>query len=191
MELETERLIIRDYKIDDKYNIFKLHNDKNVTYCAPYLYKESLHEAEDRIKYILNDAKSADRTHYYFIIELKSTKAFIGTVGYAVIGAAETATGDKTEVEIEYFLSEAYWNMGYATEALARILKYAFENKRIPKASAWCLAENAASEKVMIKCGMRKTAYLPKPKMYHGVLKDRLKYQITEEDYAEIYARRG
>jgi ribosomal-protein-alanine N-acetyltransferase len=137
MVLETERLIIRDYKIEDKYNLFKLHINKNVTYCAPYLYKESLSEAEDEINYILNDAKSADRTHYYFIIELKSTKAFIGTVGYAVIGTAETASGDKTEVEIEYFLSEDYRNVGYATEALTGILKYAFENKRIQKASAW------------------------------------------------------
>jgi hypothetical protein len=47
MKFKTERLIIHDYKIEDKYNLFKLHNDKNVIYYAPYLYKESISDAEN------------------------------------------------------------------------------------------------------------------------------------------------
>lgn len=49
------------------------------------------------------------------------------------------------------------------------------EKVHVQKASAWCRAENARSERVMIKRGMTKVAYIPK---YQTHPRASLEYQV-------------
>lgn len=89
-------------------------------------------------------------------------------------------------VEIEYYLLEKYWHKGYMSEALKKLLTFAFEENSVRKAFAVCQIENVKSENVMVKCGMYKSAEQPEQKVYNGVLKERLKYELISDNYFRV-----
>jgi RimJ/RimL family protein N-acetyltransferase len=66
-------------------------------------------------------------------------------------------------------------------EALKKIISVAFEKDDVLKIFAQCHKDNPRSERVMIKCGMYKSANQPAPKMYNGVLKENIRYEITAD----------
>ena len=117
MELKTERLLLREYTLNDKYNLKELFAKEYIKQYAPFLYDKSILEIESYIDFYTENAKSQCRTHYYFIAELISTYEFIGIVGYSK-DDADAINIAGTSVELEYYLLEKYWNKGYASEAL-------------------------------------------------------------------------
>lgn len=139
------------------------------------------------IRFDIDNAKSSNRTHYYFIIELQPTCDFIGIVGYSLVGEEMNIRGvTGASVEIEYYLLEKYWHKGYMSEALKKLLTFAFEENSVRKAFAVCQIENVKSENVMVKCGMYKSAEQPEQKVYNGVLKERLKYELISDNYFRV-----
>lgn len=62
--------------------------------------------------------------------------------------------------EVDYKLGSAFWGRGYASEALAAVLAYLFGQAGFHRVQAKCAAENAASERVMQKAGMRREGVL-------------------------------
>ena len=55
-------------------------------------------------------------------IVLKSTGKLIGTCGFTSVDL------EHSKGEIGYVLNKAYRNLGYGTEAVNRVLEYAFED---------------------------------------------------------------
>jgi RimJ/RimL family protein N-acetyltransferase len=58
------------------------------------------------------------------------------------------------EIEIGYMLKRSAWGKGYATEATKRLLKFAFEESPLQELVATTDPENAASQRVLEKCGL-------------------------------------
>ena len=56
-------------------------------------------------------------------------------------------------VELGYGISEEYRNLGYATEAVETILAWAFDQPGVNSVAAETAADNAASRRVLEKCG--------------------------------------
>jgi len=183
MEQKTQRLILREITDDDKHNLFKLFSEKFVSIRQAHLPTKSISNVEDYIKFHNENAKSANRTHYYFIIELQATRDFIGMVGYSYVGTVNINGVTGPEMELEYYLLEEHWKKGYMTEALKKIISYAFDETNVRKIFAQCHKDNPSSENVMIKCGMYKSARQPKPKMYNGILKENVRYELTADCY--------
>lgn len=57
------------------------------------------------------------------------------------------------DIEVGYFLKRSAWGKGYATEACTRILGLAFEELSLSEVVATLDGGNAASRKVLLKCG--------------------------------------
>lgn len=58
------------------------------------------------------------------------------------------------EIEIGYLLKRAAWGRGYATEAAARLLRFAFEDSPLEEVVAVTDPENRSSRNVLSKIGM-------------------------------------
>ena len=185
MELKTERLILREFVKNDKHNLYKLFSEEFVSTYEVHLPK-NISDIEDYIKFHMKNAKSSNRTHYYYIIELQETHDFLGMIGYSFVEEMNVNGIIGSVMELEYYLLEAHWNKGYMTEALKKIISSAFENDRILKIFAQCKKDNIKSEKVMIKSGMYKSAKQPEPKFYNGVLKEPVRYELTSESYIRL-----
>jgi RimJ/RimL family protein N-acetyltransferase len=113
MEFKTERLILREFAKDDKHNLYKLFKEEFVSMYEAHLPK-NISGIEDYIKFHVENAESSDRTHYYFVIELQSTRDFIGIIGYSFVekmnrklsevGEKKAASSKKVRATLDNFI---------------------------------------------------------------------------------------
>lgn len=79
--------------------------------------------------------------------------------------------------ELGWRLHPDYWGQGLASEAAARIARFAFEELDAPLVTAVCHPENAASSRVMERLGMR---YRGEERWYERTL---AVYQMTRAEW--------
>ena len=93
-----------------------------------------------------------ERRRYFLAVELRDSARLIGDAGFQWT----RREGRQREGGFGYFLERAYWSRGYGTEAARLVLALAFGELGATVMRASCDAHNAASEKVMQKCGMQR-----------------------------------
>lgn len=177
--LETERLILRDYREDDFSAYYKLKTDSRTMYYLQDLQIFTEEEAYEDFHIVLNDMKKPDRKFYFLHIELKDSHEQLGSIGYTVI--------DNTPMEkivgAGYFIYPKFWGKGYTTEAFQRVIEFAFSANNVYRISAGCLAENVGSERVMQKCGLIKEAEHIDNEWHNGKMKTRLEYRLLKREW--------
>lgn len=180
--LETERLILRDYKETDREAYFKLKSDKKTMYYLQDIELHTKEEAETDFDNVLADMKSDDRRFYFFHMETKEMHEQVGSIGYTVMD--NTPYGKI--VHLGYFTYPEFWSNGYVTEALKRILEFAFKENGVYRVSTGCLKENKGSERVMQKCGMIKEADKKEYEYHDGKMKDRVEYRLLKNEWEKL-----
>ena len=116
--------------------------------CALHPVKEARRDFAE----VLSDMKSLERKFYFCHMELKDTHEQVGSIGYTV--EADTPVGKL--VHLGYFTYPRHWGNGYTSEALKKVLEYAFTQDNVYRVTTGCLAENKGSERVMQKNGLIK-----------------------------------
>lgn len=181
MYLETERLLLRDYEPTDLKSYFELKSDPKTMYYLQDLRLFTMRQAKDDLKQILADQKSESRKFYFFNIVLKKSGRSIGSIGYTVTD--HTPVGKL--VQAGYFTVPGAWGQGYTTEALKRVLRFAFLENNVYRVTTGCLKENAGSEKVMRKCGLIKEAEHIDWEWHDGKMKTRLEYRLLRNEWKD------
>jgi [ribosomal protein S5]-alanine N-acetyltransferase len=82
--------------------------------------------------------------------------------------------------EIGYWLGEAFWAKGIATEAVGLITKYGFETLQLRKIYAGVFAFNQDSMRVLEKNGYQKEAILKDSVIKNGKISDEHRYSILK-----------
>ena len=177
--LETERLVLRDYLASDKEDYYRLKSDPETMYYLQDIRLSSREEAHEDFTAVLADAASPDRRFYFFRAQLKDSGEPIGSIGYTVTGGGPEG---KT-VHAGYFFLPATWGRGYGTEAMKRVLEFAFLEDGVTRVTTGCLAENKGSERVMQKCGMIREGEFPDWEYHDGCWKTRVQYRLLLHEY--------
>jgi ribosomal-protein-alanine N-acetyltransferase len=179
LRLVGDRIILRDQVADDLDAMHQWLGDPETSCFLSWATRSReetlLHLAEG----IREQSKEA-RQKYYLTMVLKSDGAVIGDAG---IDVKKRGPGGG-EGEIGFFLIKRYWGRGYATEAARLVIDYGFSQLGLHRITASCLAANAASERVMQKCGMVKEGVLRKSDFRLGEWQDRSIYSILREEWA-------
>lgn len=76
----------------------------------------------------------------------------IGTCGFTNFDL------ENNSAEIGYVLNPNFWGMGFAAEAILRVMGFGFAELRLHRMKAKIMAGNRASCRVAEKCGMRHEA---------------------------------
>ncbi len=84
-------------------------------------------------------------------------------------GGVFPSAREPGEVEVGYAIKPAYWGNGFATEITLESLRVGFEDLRLERIIAVAQVTNAASRRVMEKCGMSFEAETPSPDGIPGV----------------------
>lgn len=184
--LETERLLLRDHVPDDLPSHHALLSDAKAMVYLPDLKTESLEQSKANLSEALSEIGAEARTKFFLRIEKKDTKEHVGEIGYTV---TDFAPAGKL-VHLGYFLRPECWGMGFATEAAREVLRFAFEENAVFRVSTGCITENAASERVMRKCGMIKEALHRQREWHDGKLKDRVEYRLLREEFLQIHPKK-
>lgn len=143
--LETTRLTLRAPRPADAAAIAALANNPRVaeqTARLPYPY------SRDHARQWVARAKRPHAEMASFVIVAKKPKArLLGAVGF---GRLE---GD--DPDLGFWLGEPYWGNGYATEAARAVIDFAFLTIGLERLAACCRITNAASRRVLEKCGFQ------------------------------------
>jgi len=149
--LKTKRLILRDWSPSDREPFARLNADPRVTeFLRGALTREESNSLADRI-----EARFLQHGFGLCAAELcdgpGKNRGFIGFIGLAVpsFDAAFTPC-----VEIGWRLAADYWGRGLATEGAAEIVRYAFEDLKLPSLVSFTSSDNTRSCRVMEKLGM-------------------------------------
>ena len=140
-ELETQRLILRKPVIEDLKDFHKYASKSNIGPNAGWLPHYSLEES----KHVL---KSFIKENNVWAITLKAYNKLIGT-----IDLRDHDYFSHEVYEIGYSLDDKYWNKGIVTEALNKVIDYAFGELKIKRLIASHSENNIASQKVLEKNG--------------------------------------
>lgn len=138
--LETERLILRQWKFSDSKDLFEYAKDPNVGPNAGW----SPHEDEEESKNIIKMFIDNDE---YAIVH-KADNKVIGS-----IGLFNTQNLPESSQEIGYVLSPKYWGNGLIPEAVEKLKQYGFNEMKLEE--IWCghYDFNSQSKRVNEKCG--------------------------------------
>lgn len=144
-KLETKRLILRKFTLDDTEEMFNgWCDDPEVTKYMTWNPHRNIEETKTILASWINAYNDPDTIRYG--ICLKNSGKLIGS-----IDVVDYVDGNP---EIGYCLSKRYWNNGYMTEALEALVKYLFQsgfNKIIIEADI----RNIGSNRVIEKCGFK------------------------------------
>lgn len=179
MRLETERLILHDYTLTDLDNYFKLKSDPETMYYMDDIRLATKEEARTELIWLMVDRTGGNRMFYFLHMELKSTHEQVGSIGYTVTD--ETPVGKL--VHVGYFTYPKFWNNGYVTEALNKVLEFAFTEGNVYRVTTGCLAENIGSERVMQKCGLIKEAEHVDWEWHDNGMKSRFEYRLLRDEW--------
>lgn len=144
--METERLLLRRFTEQDIPAMFtNWASHPAVTRCLTWTPHRSEKETKAVVEGWLRQYKHKD--FYEWAIQEKSTGQLIGSIGLV--------NGDSRKCcEAGYCLGEQWWNQGYATEALRKVLEFAIKKVGYRRVIAKHAIENPASGRVMQKAGM-------------------------------------
>lgn len=161
-------ITLRLQKIHDAQRFFEILNNPNFLYFGSQ--PDSI-EAE--IAWLEGNEKRF-REHKEWNYTILKGEDIIGGIGVK-INQHRSYIG-----EIGYFIDEAYWRQGIATEAVRLLEEICMRELRMTRFELLMLPENIGSEKVAIKCGYRKEGILQKALLHKdGSKRDCLLYART------------
>ena len=145
MRIETDRLVITELTMDMAESLHLNSLDDDNRRFVPDEVFETVEEAAETIAYLRTCYQSGTGPQVY-AVTCKDGKL----AGY--VQAVPLGEG----LEIGYHIGAAYTRNGYATEAVKAFLPVIMEKIGIQEMLGICLADNAASVKVMERCGFVK-----------------------------------
>lgn len=149
-KIVTERLALHRLKYGDAEEIFYTYASKpEVTKYLAFPTHRSVTDARDFVSYATVAWERG--TDYAFGIRLKADNRLIGSIG---------VMNENGKVHFGYCLSPNYWNRGFATEACQAVLEFVKKQHEVYRIWTFIDAENAASGKVLLKCGLVEEARL-------------------------------
>ncbi len=134
----------------------------------------------DSIRNFVLDKISSD-SEFLFAILLNDSETHIRNIKLGTIdprhlrGDISLFIGDKTQ-----------WGKGYASEAIALISKFAFEEKGLGKLNAGCYVQNKGSEKAFLKCGFKQEGYFSEQYLFNGERIDSISLGMTKKEFVAL-----
>lgn len=172
----TERLLLRPVVAADLAAVHALNSMPETNRYNPSGIPENIMQSQFAVDGWVNENQKENGAGYYFAIELLESQAFIGLIAL-VLGK-----GKYRNAEVWYKLHSAHWGCGYATEAMSRLLVFAFEELKLHRIEAGCAVDNVASIRVLEKVGMTREARRRQLLPLQGGWSDNFEFAILETD---------
>jgi RimJ/RimL family protein N-acetyltransferase len=143
--LETKRLLLRTFTLNDAELIYELNKDPDVNRYTGDPILDLAHAREVLEKIILPQYDLYN--HGRWAVHTKPGLGFIGWCGLK-------ARPERDEIDLGYRFIKSSWGQGYATEAAFASLNYGFEKLGLKRIVGRAMPENGASLRVLEKCNM-------------------------------------
>jgi ribosomal-protein-alanine N-acetyltransferase len=174
--LESERLYYREFVTEDAQLMYELDSDPDVHRYLLDGVSPNVEHSMKAIHYIRQQYE--ERGLGRMAAFVKGTDEFVGWVGLKI--EENTINGYSGFYDIGYRIMQKEWHKGYATEATRFFIDYAFNMLVVQKINAYVFETNAASRKVLEKCGLKPIAIFD----YEGI--DSVWYEIENPAFKKV-----
>ncbi len=153
MQLESERLLLREFRLTDWPAVDAYTSDPDV---VKYMHFGPTTEAETRehLAGCLAAAAEEPRRIYELAVVLRAGEQLIGGATIAI------HPHEGRHASFSYLLHTQYWGKGYATEAMRTLIEFGFTVLHLHRLEDTCDTRNQASVRVMEKLGMSREGLL-------------------------------
>ncbi len=148
---QTNKFILRPFKLNDAENLQKYLNNPNVAHNlsrVPYPY--TLEMANDWLSKVVERNK----------MENPSTRNFCIEINDIASGGISLESEMPHKAIIGYWLAEDYWKKGIMSEAVKLISDYAISELNFDRLEAHVLEYNPASKRVLEKAAFSQEAFI-------------------------------
>ncbi len=167
--INTERLVIRRYVEDDLDRLHLFFNNEEVTGSTDMPLHRSLEETKEFLGMLIQ-SYSSDEPLFAMAISKKDNGEVIGSCGFASLEFSP-------DTQVYYALEPEFRGMGYATEAMEKMIEYMVLVLDINRIAVYCSPENIDSINLAKRVGME----------YQGTVKmddrDSEYFLLTREKY--------
>jgi putative acetyltransferase len=180
--LETERLILRKWNLEDLEDFYEYARNPNVGPNAGWEPHKDKESSENILKNFV------DQEEVWAIVYKENGKA-IGSIGMHEDRRRADVSASIRVKMIGYVLSEEYWGKGIMSEACKAVVKYAFDEAKLELLTIFHYPFNIRSKRVIEKCGFRYEGTLRlASKIYDGTVHDSVCYSITKDEFHKFYS---
>ncbi len=174
--LETNRLILRRFKMEDAQDMYNnWASDNEVTKYLTWPTHTNIDVSKQVLAIWIEQYN--DLQKYEWAIELKETGSVIGSIGLLNID------NQNENCEIGYCIGRLYWGKGITAEAAKAVINFGLKEVGFQRITGRHDCENTASGRVMQKCGLTHEGVLRKiNKNNKGELVDCTYYSILKDE---------
>jgi uncharacterized cupin superfamily protein/RimJ/RimL family protein N-acetyltransferase len=155
--LETVRLILRPFEIEDAPHVFKYASNPNVAAPVTWFPHKTIEDSKIFISFA-HTCYLQGMLEPMAVCFKNEPKLVIGTVG------AFWSSKPSKIIEVGAVLDESYWGQGIIPEALEKLIEVTWSHYDVVRIQGRCKVGNSKSRKMMEKLGMN----------YEGTLKSSL-----------------
>ncbi len=174
--IATERLLLRPLRLDDAESIHRLVNDWEVVRMLsqlPFPYPRAL--ADKWIASTLEQIERGSGYHLAITGQENGREMLIGCIGLRL--DIKPRVGN-----LGYWIGRRYWGHGVATEAAARLSRWALANLDLDRLEAHVAVDNPASGAVLRRAGFREVGEGMEAFLARGGKHPVIRYEATRED---------
>ncbi|MBL4937693.1 GNAT family N-acetyltransferase [Clostridium sp. YIM B02515] len=175
--LESENIVLKKIEEIDLEELFSIYSNDNVFKYCGIIPKKNKETVKNMIEHFERDYNKKSRIKWGIYYKQDNMK---------LVGIIEVFDINQkiNMVTIGYFLAEAYWKKGIATESLKILVRYLFENVGVNRIQAEVMPDNNESKKVLIKNGFIKEGALRQASLWSGKgVVDLEVYGLLYQDY--------
>lgn len=172
-ELTTQRLILRPVVRSDLPDILTLAGEAAVAETTAAI-PHPLSEAD--VEEWLISTTPRDRRAYAVL--RAEDQVFIGVLDLTIGGHSGPA-------HIAFWIGRPYWRQGYATEAVRRLLRFLFGERKLASVNAESFPENDAAIRVLGKVGFRALNRTMRDAPGRGGKRDVVIFAATRASFAQ------
>ena len=146
---ETDRLILREFRLADAEDFYRIYTDAET---MRFQVVPENYSVEVERYYLGRHIERYYKTLGFglWAVILKKSNRLIGRCGLVL----QPLEGGE-EIEVSYLIEREFWNQGFASEAASAALELGFEKYNFRRLVAFIHPQNTASIRVAEKIGMR------------------------------------
>lgn len=145
--IETDRLLLRPYVIEDAEDVWEYQRDPAVTEYTNDGGVKTLTEIETILRDVIIEGDYVQYGYGRMAVVHRECEKIIGFCGLKYLP-------ELGEVDVGYRYSPDYWGQGLATEAGLAVMQFGWQELQLPRIIGMALPENKASVRVLEKLGL-------------------------------------
>jgi RimJ/RimL family protein N-acetyltransferase len=174
--IKSQRLILRRFRDADLAPFVAYRNDPEV---ARYQSWDSFDEREARafIREMASVQPGVPGEWFQFAVESKETEGLVGDCALQVDGQ------EPYRAELGFTLAREHQGMGFASEAVSRLLDYAFASLDLHRIFAIADCRNKPSWTLLERVGLRQEGHFLESVWFKGEWSDEYLYAVLKDEW--------